>query len=107
MLNNSTCYHGHDLIPTSEGPTRTHHDKKSETTIQWCCLENPSKQLIYLTLFNFKTFVERHKMLTTFVVETCLFLKACFLSCLFWKVLTFFGMCLLLELGHFDKFWVY
>ena len=31
MLNNRTCYHGRDLIPTSEGPTRTRHGKKSET----------------------------------------------------------------------------
>ena len=34
MLNNRTCYHGYDLIPTSEGPTRIRHGKRSETTIQ-------------------------------------------------------------------------
>ena len=34
MLNNRTCYHGYDLIPTSEGPTSIRHGKKSETTIQ-------------------------------------------------------------------------
>ena len=94
MLNNRTCYHDHDLIPTSEGPTCIHHGKKSETTIQWCSSEN-SFQTIYLT------FVERYKILTTFVVETCLFLKACFLSCLFWRVLTFFWHMLTFAIRRF------
>ena len=99
MLNNRTCYHGYDLIPTSEGPTRIRHGKKSETTIQWYSLENSfltvyTPYLIYLLSKDIK--------LRTFVVETYLFLKACFLSCLFWKVLTFFGICLLFQLRHFD-----
>ena len=47
MLNNKTCYHSHDLIPTSEGPTRIRHGKKSETTTQWCSLEN-SLQIVYI-----------------------------------------------------------
>ena len=95
MLNNRMFYHGHDLISTSEGPTTIPHGKNLKITIQWCSLKYSFKTV-------YQAFVERYKILVTFVVETCLFLKACFLSCLFLKLLTFFGMWLLLQLWHFD-----
>ena len=33
IWNKRTCCHGHDLITTSESPTRIHHSKNSETAI--------------------------------------------------------------------------
>ena len=80
MLNNRTCYQGYDLIPTSEGPTRIHNGEKSETTIQWYSLENFFQTVYTPYLIHL---LSKGKKLTTFVVETYLFLKACFLSCLF------------------------
>ena len=94
MLNNNKCYDSHDLIPTSKGPTRIGHGKKIRNNHSMVFF----RKLLPNSLYNlpYLTFVKRYKLLTTFVVETCLFLKACFLSCLIWKVLTFFGICLLL-----------